>query len=503
MVILRNMNIKRAEDFLDAISNPLPAYTPSLSSHESSEVAARQAHSRKSPSNTSDEATKSDKFRSYLARNANQRPQQGPENALRSKARAEITSRTRANLRVMDEERRKLRVELYQNSLLSFEQGTDAETTRNPLLQRESTDVRKVDTLCTWYGFSIGNEQELQDLLSHSLTAMSKDTLTSGAWLFYQAYLLRNATLAVYHNCRRLQETGLVGPWFSILVLEVPSNNRIRVVNLNRVNIEDIGEVVNQLSLIVTALQVFISQHAGGPISVSNLLRRSDKVHLLYKNMFERLGLEDFFSYHWDWFDMVTELELILSSKSLGESAYFVDIFAQWWCATRALDAGIVAYGSGHVFNFEETTRINLGAFKLRVTPQVPEHSRSLQYMRRGLKCLAGFFREHDVWVLAMEEASNDLYLATDTETFADVWGPVWKVADQFRPDLIAKYNVRGGSIVPWPSDPDIHPELRSNERLCHWKSNTGYIHHRDADSANVGMSSILASYSRNSNHSG
>lgn len=102
-----------------------------------------------------------------------------------------------------------------------------------------------------------------------------------------------------------------------------------------------------------------------------------------------------------------------------------------------------------------------------------------------------------------MEEASNDLYLATDIETFADVWGPVWKVADQFRPELIAKYNVRGGSIVPWPYDSDIHPKLRSNERLCHWKPNDEYIHHRDADSANIGMSSILSASPENSDHLG
>ena len=372
-----------SEDILDTMSSPPPAYTPSLSSHESSEVAARQARSRKTPSNTSDEATKNDKFRSYLARNANQRSQQGPENALRS-LRADRASRTRASLRVMDEERKKLRVELYQNSLLSREQGTEAGTSSNPILRRESTDARDVAALCKLYGFSIGDIQELQHLLSHTLTAMSKDTMTSGAWLFYQAYLLRNAILAVYHNCRRLEETGLVGSWFSMLVLEARSNSRIEVVNLNRVNIEDIHKVVNQLSRMVTDLQVSISQRAGSLKYVSRLLHRIEKVHLLYNNIFERLGLEGFFSYQRNWRNMITELELILSSKLLGEPTYFVDIFAQWWCATRALDAGVVAYGSGHVFYFEETTRINLDTFKPPFTSKMPEHSRSLQYMRRG-----------------------------------------------------------------------------------------------------------------------
>ena len=486
-----------SKDFLDTISSPPPPYTPSLSSHESSEAAARQDHSRKTPSNTSDEATKTDRFRSYLASHANQRSQQEAENGLRSNMRADRTRRTRANFRVMDDEREKLRVELYQNSLLPFEQGTDAETGRNPTLQLESTNVGEVDTLCRLYGFPVGDEQELQYALSHPLATMSEDTLNSRACCLYQVYLLRNAILAVYHNCRRLQETGLVGAWFSMLVLENPSNDRIRVINLNRVNIEDIGEVVNQLSLTVTALQDRYTQDLDRFSWLPIFHRVSEKVHLVYKKIFQRLGLDAYFSH-----DLYSFVDLRQYDVANG-LVFFGNIFAQWWCATRALDAGIVAYASGHVFNFEETTRINLGFFKLRANPQVPEHSRSLQYMRRGLNCLAAFFQEHDVWVLAMEEVSNGLYLATDIETFADVWGPVWKVLDQFRPGLVAKYNVRGGSIVPWPSDPDIHLKLRSNERLCHWKSNAEYIQHRDADSANFGMSSILASWSVNISHSG
>ncbi len=504
------MNINRTEDFLDAMSSPPPAHTQSAISVESSKTADRQTHSRKTPSNTSDQATKSDNFRSYFARNQNRRSQQGPENELGSNVRAVSFHRARANLRVVDEERRNFRAQLHQNSLLSFEQGTDSEKASNLILQRGSTDVREVDALCKQYQFSVGNQQELQDLLSHTLTAMSNGTLTSSAWLFYQSYLLRNGVLAVYHNCRGLQTAKLAGPWFSMLVLESPSNNRTRVINLNRVNIEDIRDVVERLSYFVTHLQDIISKHPVGLSSVSNLTLLSNDVHLLYQSIFERLGLKDFLSHHLDWSDLATELESILTSRSSGESVYFVDILAQWWCATRALDVGVVAYESGHVSSFEQTSSIKLGfelprpgAFKLRDTPQEPERSRSLQYIRRGLNCLTGFFQEHDVWVLAMEEASNDLYLAADIETFADVWGPVWEVADESRPELVAKYNVRGGSIVPWPSDPDIHPKLRPNERLCHWKSNAKYIHHYGEGSANNGMSSILASCPEIANHPG
>ncbi len=446
------------------------------------------------------EAKKSNKFKSNIARIETQRSQQGRENALRSNVRAARFHQARVNFRVVDEERRKFRAEIYQNSLLYFEQATDSKKASNSILQRGSTDVREVDALCKQYRFSIGDQQKLQDLLSHTLTAMAKDTLTFGAWLFYQSYLLRNAILTVYHNCRRLQSAELAGAWFSMLVLEPSSNGRTRVVNLSRVKIDDVREVVERLSSFVTVLQDLISEHTV-PHSVSTLTRLSEEVHLLYRKVFERLGLENFLSHHRHWYHLFIELESILSSRSSGGSAYFVDIFAQWWCATRALDVGVVAYESSHVSNSGQTFSIDLGsklpqigASKLQDTPQEPGYSRSLQYVSRGLNCLAGFFQKHPVWILAMGEASNDLYLAADIETFADAWGPIWKVAVQSRPDLIAKYNVNRGSIVPWPSNPVIHPKLRWNERLCHWKSNDEYIHHWGEGSANVGMSSILAS---------
>ena len=497
LITTRNMNT----DFSDTNKSPPPAYTQSTISSETSGIVGRQTQSRKAPSNINDEATKSDKFRSYFARNQNQRPQPWPENALGSNLRAAIFHQTRPNLRVVDEERRNLRAQLYQNSLYSFEQGTDSEKASNPILQRGSTHVREVDALCKEYQFSVSDQQELQYLLTHTLTTMSNDTLTSGAWLFYQSYLLRNGMLAVYHNCRRLQTARIAGPWLSMLVLESPSNNRTEIINLSRFNIGDIRKVVERLSSFVTALQDALSKHPVGHLLVSRLALLSDTVHLLYRNIFERLGLKDFFTRGLDLHGLATKLQSILNSGSSGELAYFVDIFAQWWCAARALDVGLVAYERGHVSSFEQTSSINLsfklpqlGAFKLQDNSQGSERSRSLQYIRRGLNCLAGFFQEHDVWVLSMEEARNDLYLAADIETFADVWGPVWKVTDQSRPELIAKYNVRGGSIIPWPSVPDIHPELRPNERLCHWKSNANYIHHYGEDLANNGMSSILAS---------
>lgn len=81
----------------------------------------------------------------------------------------------------------------------------------------------------------MGHQRELRDLLDRTLIATARDILTLGAWLFHQSYLLRNAILMVYHNCRRLQTAEPVGDWFSIVVLKSRSDGRTRVVNLRRV----------------------------------------------------------------------------------------------------------------------------------------------------------------------------------------------------------------------------------------------------------------------------
>ena len=209
------------------------------------------------------------------------------------------------------------------------------------------------------------------------------------------------------------------------------------------------------------------------PDSVSTLRRMSDEVHLLYRKIFERLGLEEILSNNRRPCDL--ELSSTLKSRSSVASAYFVDVFAQWWCATRAQDVWILANENAHVCEFEPTLSMNLnsklsqiGVSKPQDTSQKPEQSRSLHYIPRNFNCLAGFFKKHDLWILAMEKANNGLYPAADIETFADAWVPIYKFPYRYQPDLIAKYNVNGGSVIPLPFDPAIRPPLRPNERLCH-----------------------------------
>ena len=487
------MDFRPAKDFLDTASNPPRAYTQSATSREPSGVASRRTHLRRNQSNTSGEANDIDKFKSNIARiETLRKSQQGREDAITGDVRRVRSRPPRVDRWAQEVERNKFRADLYRTSLLAFEKDPDSKMANNPILRRRSADMKDVDTLCERYQFPIGDRKELQVPLSH----MGQNFATSSSWLFYQSYLLRNAILMVYHNCRKLQIAELAGAWFSILVQEKSSNGRARVVNLIRVEIDDVREVVDRLSSFVNVLQDLISERNVNH-TISTVTRLTDEVNLLYRKIFERLGLEDLLTHHRHRYDLVPGIETQMGNRVLEGSTYFVEMLSQWWCATRALDFGVVAYERAHIsdstktFSIDLTSKIpRIRAGKLQETPQGPRHSKSLRYVSRRLNRLDGFFEGLPVWILAMGEVSNDLYLAADIETIADAWGPVWKVVEQSQPDLIVKYNVGGGFIVPWPHNPDIHPKLRSNERLCHWRSNDEYFFPRDDIRANVGMSS-------------
>ena len=101
------------------------------------------------------------------------------------------------------------------------------------------------------------------------------------------------------------------------------------------------------------------------------------------------------------------------------------------------------------------------------------------------LQCRAPFLDHRDVWVFCDELPTTEChyYVSTDIETFADVWGLVWKVRHPRDHDMVVKHNVGGGFIVPWPEDTAPHLPLGVHQRLCHWKSNVDLFSSNDESS--------------------
>ena len=216
------------------------------------------------------------------------------------------------------------------------------------------------------------------------------------------------------------------------------------------------------------------------------LMHTFGSIHTCCNKLFDQLGL----------FSLITELELDTFRKRLTcgknepsakEIEYFSALFTRWRCILEILDFGILAYEGAHVSRFDQDifgSNIDSFAFPERSLSFLPvaqgraQEENSVRFCRLRMNCLAGLMGNSDVWVLGRVKdlPVQALYLASDIETFADVWGPVWKVIDQSRPSSILSYNVGDGAIVPCGWDSGIHPNLEAGERLCHWKKNDEYI---------------------------
>lgn len=178
--------------------------------------------------------------------------------------------------------------------------------------------------------------------------------------------------------------------------------------------------------------------------------------------------------------DLKKELEETLRT---GERCHGLEfITARCRYIFQALDLILLVYLDGHITNKStafDSRNEQINLFGDRLLSFAGDDKWQTSYLRRmPMKCLAPLLGNRDVWVFGHVKlhSSPTLYLRTDIETFADVWGPVWKVKDDHEPNKIARYNVGEGSIIPWPFDPRIHPAIAKYERLCHWRSNFGVI---------------------------
>ena len=109
----------------------------------------------------------------------------------------------------------------------------------------------------------------------------------------------------------------------------------------------------------------------------------------------------------------------------------------------------------------------------------VPPEPGIMSFCRRTLKCLNGFLCGEQVWVLHGPDIdpmdSTELFLSTAPDTFADVWGPMWKIINRGKPMEILRYDLEHGSVVPFSliSGSDRHSVMtQPNEELCHWIPN-------------------------------
>ena len=109
----------------------------------------------------------------------------------------------------------------------------------------------------------------------------------------------------------------------------------------------------------------------------------------------------------------------------------------------------------------------------------VPVDTGTMAFSRRTLKCLNRFLCGQQVWVLHSSHMdprdTTELFLSTDPDTFADVWGPMWKITSQGKPMEILRYDLDHGSVVPFSlisGSGESTVKIEPSEELCHWIPN-------------------------------
>lgn len=463
---------------------------------------------RKFSFNTSDSEGPADGFKSNLARKQNRtRASTTSTPEYESRMRDPEIRPRQLRRRALHEERVAVRAEIYQTSLHALSsrllQHASDGILGEQLHKELITLVGDKDTPISRQSNRIG--QNLDFEAQRPRFQVDKDLPDgvgtnadlAGHWLYSRFWLCRNLGIVVYRNCCRLQTANLADDFLSVLVPVDPwSPSGPCVVSLRRIQIAEIEALLNTIATCIHDIFDRGSHIPSGrqEQDIQLLVDCFHDVHTKSGNLFAIMDPTESFN-SISAYDLKRELD-DLYARGYSQTTHLVSIFSRCRLTFQALDLVLLAYEGAHVSNLEELTDSSLNKQTILLGGQFPafadiSRSPTTCYRRLPMKCLAPLLGYRDVWVFThtMLDYPPALYLKTDIETFADVWGPVWKVTDQHEPeDKIARYNVGEGSIIPWPFDPLVHPVLAVNERLCHWRSNFDFIN-TDASSVDTGKS--------------
>lgn len=296
-------------------------------------------------------------------------------------------------------------------------------------------------------------------------------------WLHSRLIFCWRLGIVVCENVCRAQAASLVNDFLSVLVLTNPeSYEGSCIVGLKRIRI---GKIYNLLESLADCFRYGFAKFTRRRGYIMRFASHFYKIQRDTEDLLANICISDDREIT-NIIDL--EIELRETLTSTGKRNHGLELItAKCRYIFQALDLILLVYLDGHITNkstvFGRNEQINL--FDDRLLSFAGDDDWQTSYLRRmPMKCLAPLLGNRDVWVFehVKVHSSPTLYLRTDIETFADVWGPVWKVKDDHEPNKIARYNVGEGSIIPWPFDPRIHPAIAKYERLCHWRSNFGFI---------------------------
>jgi tetratricopeptide (TPR) repeat protein len=321
--------------------------------------------------------------------------------------------------------------------------------------------------LCAQYPNSLGGlaadiPSPLQD--SNALKVYHEASMVNSAFAEDLRGVLesRNVIVKAYLNLKRLQLDGFCVQKFSVLVVD-PS--RYNVARLLPIEIGQILHLVHEVESVLRKVADFSKTTA----SVSTASTEELFLQALGKqgDPFASVPLCKKFLIN---FGLTVEAP---STSSFGTFRFQVPLAIR--LVVNTIDLAVLSYTGAHLGRFdqeylgEDISVIDvLAPFTGGDGPNIP----SIKLRRCPLQCLGSFHDNQPVWVFSSNdwEPPGSLFLSTQVEDFADIWGPLWKAIDCEKLDTYSRYVVGNGSIFKWQPT-NLTPPLSHGEVLCHWVS--------------------------------
>jgi len=281
---------------------------------------------------------------------------------------------------------------------------------------------------------------------------------------------LRNLIVNCHRSLRSLQDKGFCGNFFSVLVLDRSRPTVAKLLPIEVAKVERLSALFKDIIVHFEEFRVkdLYAKTKSDPFATVLTSRLASACH-----------------------DLLVPLQLIPTPSKPLSPAFL------WTIAVHFLDLAVLSYVGTHTEDLDETYRDcsdgslripgRFGAF-CRTGLEHLTAGNTISVQKRKLQCLDQFLRHRSVWVF--QNATTDstytrLYLSTDVNTLADIWGPLWKIKPDENSRILSRYDIGSGFIVPWDRKPESDPDLYPNgeggmEVFCHWISS------RDWDDAYV-----------------
>ncbi|KAG8531757.1 uncharacterized protein KY384_003389 [Bacidia gigantensis] len=452
---------------------------------------ARVPDSSARPVSSSDDSEGDAELKSHVARVQARKARETPRKGIPDSDDVEIIQPISLQRQVEHQGRLELADQLYKNSLFANLKSSTRFLKVNSQLHQGIYDKIKPKTDPDWNPRQyLPTTKGPFPVVLDRLTLESQDLLFKPnvgyemrVRLFPHLMLVRNIATLVDQNLTRMEEALLLKSTLSAIVLSLTAPG---VVELRRIELTLVRSLLKSLE---KAAIVFHS----GPFGL-DILKALDQAGKhscgILRPFLPSVGWE--IDRYLNWSDELSNNFLDstwIQSNSEDLLQHMLRALGFCFASLERLDLAILSYQGAHTAELRESFClptpgiIRLHGVEVHVDVYFPRGF----MMLLPLKCPAPFLDFRKVWVFCEhEESSTDtFYLSTDIETFADVWGPVWKVPHPTDHSLTIRYNLVGGSIMPWPADRVRNPAPAENQRLCHWVSNFDSFEKSDTSSTN------------------